>query len=225
MARSTARLEGVTLSPIGHPVARFSCGPKDIPQPGQALLCSKPGADQALPTVLFPSRILRDGFISDVPPEACWRLGDTLEIWGPLGDGFTPPIASRNWLLVSLETTSLRLLPLIHLGLERGVNLSLCSDHLPTNLSPQIELNPNIEEALTWADYLALDVSMEAIPRIRAYLGLSMHDIPTIAAQALIAPPMPCGLGACLACVVRGHHGWHPACVEGPVFELKRLAF
>jgi hypothetical protein len=225
MRRSMARLEGMTLSPIGYPVARFSCRAEDIPRPGQALLCSKPDARQVLPTVLFPSHLLTDGFVSDVSPGAWWRLGDRLEIWGPLGDGFTPPPASRNWLLTSLETTPIRLLPLIDLGLQRGVNISLCSDQIPVNLSPQVELIVDLQDALSWADYLALDVSMEAIPRLRSYLGLSTADRPTIAAQALIAPPMPCGLGACQACAVKGRRGWHLVCVEGPVFELNQLAY
>jgi dihydroorotate dehydrogenase electron transfer subunit len=42
-------------------------------------------------------------------------------------------------------------------------------------------------------------------------------------AQALLVPPMPCGVGACRGCAVSTHHAPRLACTQGPVFDLLRL--
>jgi dihydroorotate dehydrogenase electron transfer subunit len=38
--------------------------------------------------------------------------------------------------------------------------------------------------------------------------------------QALLTPPMPCGVGACRACWVEVGTSRRLACVHGPVFEM-----
>ena len=42
-------------------------------------------------------------------------------------------------------------------------------------------------------------------------------------AQALVAPPMVCGVGACQGCGVRTARGFKLACTDGPVFDLLEL--
>ena len=42
-------------------------------------------------------------------------------------------------------------------------------------------------------------------------------------AQALVVPPMPCGVGACQGCAVRVAGGIKLACTDGPVFDLLEL--
>jgi dihydroorotate dehydrogenase electron transfer subunit len=42
-------------------------------------------------------------------------------------------------------------------------------------------------------------------------------------AQALVVPPMPCGVGACHGCAVSTHPAPKLACTDGPVFDLLRL--
>ena len=42
-------------------------------------------------------------------------------------------------------------------------------------------------------------------------------------AQALVAPPMACGVGACQGCGVDTAHGMKLACADGPVFDLLEL--
>lgn len=43
-------------------------------------------------------------------------------------------------------------------------------------------------------------------------------------AQALVVPPMACGVGACQGCAVRVRRGIKLACTDGPVFDLMELA-
>jgi dihydroorotate dehydrogenase electron transfer subunit len=42
-------------------------------------------------------------------------------------------------------------------------------------------------------------------------------------AQALVAPPMVCGVGACQGCAVQTTQGVKLACTKGPVFDLLEL--
>jgi hypothetical protein len=225
MRKYTARLEGITLTPTGQSAARLSCGAEDIPQPGQAVLAYKPGDHQALRKILFPSQILSDGFVADTPPEPNWRMGDRLSLLGPLGKGFSPPVGSDKWLLACFETIPDRLLSLVQCGIERGAAISLCSEYLPSYLPPQVEWISEIGEALAWADYLALDLPLEAIPSLPSWLGLPNGERLSILTQVLITQPMPCGLGVCYACTLKGVHGPMLACTEGPVFELNQLDF
>jgi dihydroorotate dehydrogenase electron transfer subunit len=59
------------------------------------------------------------------------------------------------------------------------------------------------------------------------------RPVPSVAAQrrrlarkrieALVVPPMPCGVGACQGCAVSTHRAPKLACTDGPVFDLLRL--
>jgi NAD(P)H-flavin reductase len=42
-------------------------------------------------------------------------------------------------------------------------------------------------------------------------------------AQALIVPPIVCGVGACQGCAVTVAGGFKLACTDGPVFDLLEL--
>jgi dihydroorotate dehydrogenase electron transfer subunit len=188
-------------------------------------LAYKPGDHQALRKALFPSKILSDGFVADTPPETSWRIGDSLSLWGPLGKGFTPPAESDKWLLACFETLPDRILSLVQLGLERGAAISLFSEHLPAYLPPQVEWISEVNHALAWADYLALNLPIESIPSLPSRLGIPKGDEPSIPVQVLITQPMPCGLGVCYACAVKGAYKPILACTEGPVFEFHQLEF
>jgi hypothetical protein len=225
MRQFDAHLEGITLSLDGQAAARLSCKPENIPSAGQAVMACKSGHCQPLRKVLFPIQTLPDGFVTDSPPEPYWRIGDTLNLWGPLGQGFTPPPGAKRWLLASFENPPNRLSALIQMGLERGATMSLCCAALPADLPPQVEWIPEITEALSWADYLALDLPAESIPALRSRLGLSTNDTLPFTAQILISHPIPCGLGVCYARALQGQYGPLLSCIDGPVFRLDQLEF
>lgn len=147
-------------------------------------------------------------------------MGDEVDLAGPIGTPFQPPPRARRWSLASFDRPADRLLPLLFQGLERGAELALVCSEPPPNLPEAVELNPPWPEALAWADYAALDLgdtdSVEGFPaRTRLRFGR--------AAEALMTPPMPCGIGACGACAVRTRRGWVLACREGPVWPMRDL--
>jgi dihydroorotate dehydrogenase electron transfer subunit len=61
------------------------------------------------------------------------------------------------------------------------------------------------------------------------YLALAdvVRDVrigpPPRLAQALVVPPMACGVGACQGCAVQVSGGTKLACTDGPVFDLLEL--
>jgi hypothetical protein len=225
MRKFNARLEGTILTFDHQVAARLSCLPEDSPSPGQAVMAYKEGDCEPLRKLLFPIHRSEDGFVVDSPLEPNWRIGDTLNLWGPLGKGFIPPQAAEKWLLASFENPPRRLYSLIQIGLERGVAISLCTNKMPDHLPPQVEWIPEISEALAWTDYLALDLRAESIKFLRTRLGLSSDKILPFPAQILVTQPIPCGLGVCYACALKGHQEQLLSCKDGPVFELNQLEF
>jgi dihydroorotate dehydrogenase electron transfer subunit len=103
--------------------------------------------------------------------------------------------------------------------------MSLCCDTLPLDLPPQVEWIPQITEAISWADYLALDLPAESIPTLRSRIGLSVNDKLPFTAEVLITHPIPCGLGVCYACALQGQRGPLLSCIDGPVFKLDQLEY
>jgi len=79
-----------------------------------------------------------------------------------------------------------------------------------------------LPDLLAWADFLALDLPLEAL----ADLGKHLPDVLPCPAQALIYTPMPCAcLARCGACAVPTRRRWKLACEDGPVFDLRELAW
>jgi len=223
MHRFEIRLSGITLSPSRMEVARVSYPEGLSLHPGQAILVTKPGCQQPLRKALFPIQINQDNIVVDAPPEPNWRLGDRLDAFGPLGKGFTPPPSSNKWLLVCLSDAPDRLLALVQSGLARGAEIALYTKDLHTNLPPQVEWIPNLDDVLAWADYLAIDIPLDKLPLLRDHLALNPGIPFPFAAQVLVTQPMPCGFGACYACAVKSNRDWILSCREGPVFELNQL--
>jgi len=190
MRRTKARIEAFTLEPAGEPGVRLACDAGAVPGPGQAVLALLPGSGQALRRVLFSTRRTSTGFTTDRPPEPGWRLGDELDLLGPVGRGFSPPDGARRWFLASLGRPASRLIPLIDLGLTRGAAVSLWTRHPPPGLPSQVELTPDPGEALAWSDYLALDIAPETLPRLRQIL-FGYPDLPLRGPDPLLRGPDP----------------------------------
>ena len=60
---------------------------------------------------------------------------------------------------------------------------------------------------------LVVDEDREIVRQVRVMPGRRF-------AQALVTPPMACGVGACQGCAVEMRRGIRLACTDGPVFDL-----
>jgi len=208
--------------------ARIVCPATAIPSPGRYLLSWAPeDLDAPLATPLFAALALPDGFIAAPPVPAAWEPGTALQLRGPLGRGFELPGGLRRLALASFDASLARLAPLMDEALTQGAEVALFTDAPLPSLPPAVEANPlsALPEALTWADFLALEIALEQAGELPQRLGLApgVRALPCLA-QALILAPMPCGgVAECGACSLETRHGWKLACQDGPVFPIEEL--
>jgi hypothetical protein len=240
----------------GRLAAWIDCPPAAIPAPGQYIQAFSPVDPlSAIGTALFRGEVSaglessRRGFLAAPPFPAAWAPGTPLVLRGPLGHGFN--LSGQRLALAALGNSAARLLPLARETLQRGDAVALFTGAPLPALPASIEIYPlsSLPEALAWADCLAIDLPLEALPRLRASLGLDKGDRLMFPVQVLVDTPMPCaGLADCGACAVparrtRERHtssqrtssqrtsgwrtpGWRTfllACVDGPVFNLDEL--
>ncbi len=205
--------------------AWIECARPAIPAPGRYVMAWSPEEpDAPLATPLFAARIEPQGFLAAPPVPTTWEPGTALQLRGPLGRGFNPPGNLRRLALAGLGEGIARLGPLLQAALEKGAAVALFADQTPPGLPSAVEVNPleTLNEALAWADYLALDLPAPALPGLSRLLGVErgVRALPC-PAQALVHTAMPCGaLADCGACAVETRLGWKLACHDGPVFDL-----
>ncbi len=235
MKIDTGKISLIQIEPDGNRTAQIDCNPKVIPRPGGYLLAHNPNEpDAVLGCSLFPIGLptSMDGAahprpVSLGPIPRTWHPGTTLELRGPLGRAFSLPPAVRNLALIALGQSAGRLLPLIPFALERNADIAIFSDVPLPSLPPIIEIHAlnAISEAVTWADYLAIDMPLENIPILRDTLKLGPHDYLPCPGQILVSTPMPCaGIAECAVCALpQRKKGYVLACKDGPVFNLNQL--
>lgn len=226
--------------------AWIECPAAAIPAPGRYLMAWAPplagnapeagaASSDLLATPLFASAMSPEPALEGAPPgflaapslPHAWQPGTALQLRGPSGGGFSPPGNLRRLAAAALGESAERLLALLYPALRREIAAALFSDAPPPDLPSALEVRPlsELSDALVWADFLALDLPLEALPRLRKSLNLQPgnNSLPC-PAQALITTAMPCGgLADCGACAVETRRGWRLACKDGPVFEVSDL--
>lgn len=199
-------------------------GPELNPTPGQFYLARAETTPMFLRQPIFPSLTREGGVefcVEATHPLAALEPGAMVDVLGPCGRGFALGPHTAHVLVICQSPT--RLLGLIHHALAQRLSVAVL---LPATAPlPDVPLDVEIvrgevtEELSTWADVVALDVP-EPVVLARAIRALCPTR-PADFVQALITPPMPCGVGACQACgaeVGKAHR--QLACLSGPVFEL-----
>jgi len=204
---------------------RIACPPGLIPAPGRYLLAAaeeSPTLPAVVPVALFQAGLAAEGFLAALKMPREWRAGMRLALRGPLGHGFVLPAEARRIALVAWEGSAACLLPLVKPALVQRAEVALVSDSPPTELPPEIEVQPlaALEETCAWADHVAMDVSRDSLAALRERLANRRG----IQGQALVHAPMPCGaMAECGVCAVTFPGGWKMACKDGPVFDLGEL--
>jgi dihydroorotate dehydrogenase electron transfer subunit len=198
---------------------------------------------------LFPTHLEAETFETLVPPDhpaAALQPGATVNLIGPLGCGFEVDAAARRLLLVAATAHLPPLLPLTRPSLEqeRSVTL-LLSAPTAAELYPVRLLPPTLEVHIVTTDGSAGHggSSLDLLPDLARWADtVCIADDPAIYpalaeivrqvrvapgrrfAQALVTPPMVCGVGACQGCAVEMRRGIRLACTDGPVFDLLELS-
>ena len=216
--------------------------------PGRFVLAD---LDGYLRTPLFPASLNAPwleagGFDLLVPPDhpaAALRPGARIDLIGPLGQGFEVPAPVRRLLLVASTARLPLLLPLAWPEPERNVALllsaSTAAELYPIRLLPPalevhvvtadgsaghegstLDLFPDLAR---WADSICIASDPATYPALAEIVREVRVGPGHRFAQALVVPPMACGVGACRGCAVPVARGTKLACTDGPVFDLLEL--
>ena len=220
--------------------------------PGQFFLAESPGY---LRHPLFPTRLGSQdlAFMVKAGPDpfVAWMAsrapGDTLDLIGPLGQGFEMPAKEQRLLLVAEWAPDVGpLLPLIEPALAAGAPITLLTGALQSSdVFPASELPTAVElrvttadgslgqrgnvtallpDVLGWADRVCATGSRTLYRALRTGIDSRQALQPRNFAQVLLHDiTLACGVGACIACAVEGERGPRLACIEGPVFDLRDL--
>ncbi len=204
---------------------RVACPPEIVPAPGQYLLAAD-RLDLPLPIPLFYTDSAPQGFIALPSAPVLWNPGTGLDVRGPLGHGFTLPVAARKVCLVAFEASPAYLRGLIAPSLKQDAALVLLCNSTPENLPDEVEVQPlaALSDMLDWADYVAFVVERESLNVLRGQFGKGIARAAGCEGQVLVHARVPCGgLADCGVCAVTLESGWMLACKDGPVFDWKEL--
>lgn len=166
--------------------------------------------------------------------------GSTLNLIGPLGQGFVLQPLARNLLLVTDAAHLPLLFGLIAPLLNRGGRVALLLQTtapppaalrqrlpIPVELrlaTTEAEWRQHLAESGRWADQVCAALPNDAYVGLAAALRQVRFRLESGFAQVLVAADLACGIGACLACTIPLADGSYTrACIHGPVFDLKRL--
>lgn len=186
--------------------------------------------------------VQRDGscIIVERPITQSYYPGQVINLLGPVGKPIPVREAARTLLLIAYESAPTSLLLLAQNALAKGVSVALAllgsAVHYPLEALPQeIEIMrgddkgnwSNQQQTLRWADQVVAvappPFDMDYYARLLDTLRQIRVEIPDGYVFGLIQPPLPCGVGACHACMVRYQKEDVPACQEGPAFDLLHL--
>jgi len=167
------------------------------------------------------------------------KTGDKIDLFGPLGNGFSIQPASRNLLLVAGGMGIAPLYFLAQEAIKKGYSVKLLygtpnRHRYPDDLLPaQMELISVTEDGsigrkgmvtdilpdfADWADQVfacgPLPMYRDMACRKRE---LKLEGKPI---QVSLEMRMGCGLGVCYACTVKTKTGLKQVCRDGPVFDL-----
>lgn len=174
--------------------------------------------------------------------------GETVDVIGPLGNGFTVNSDSRNLLLVAGGTGIAPLYFLAEQALRRGYNVELLRGasgeyktsvkRNPTQHYPQELLPPELEiETITSSPDGQKNMVIDILPKFTDWASQIFACGPLPMYQAMALMPelrnksvqvslemrMGCGMGTCYACTIKTRQGLKQVCKDGPVFELSNI--
>lgn len=168
-------------------------------------------------------------------------VGQTLNLLGPFGQGFTIQPHSRNLLLLSDASRAPLLFGLSDTMLDSGGRVTLlvygaaeAVETLTPLLSIPVEVRPaptdelwneQLAELVPWADQICAALPNAQFPAVADLIRRRRFRVDNSFAQALFEADLLCGVGACLACVVPVRNGSYTrACVHGPVMALLEMS-
>ena len=197
--------------------------------------------DPYLRELWFPVEIQASNIvIVERPARTHYLPGQLLSIIGPVGKPYRFRQKLRNILLIAYNTTPAALLLMLPPLLAKQVSITLVlmgsakqyeSNHLPEEVEVlQADDNltwPDMVMTLGWADQVFVLVGQgdEAgcFSDIMQLMRERHSDIPANYVFGVVERDLPCGVGACHACVLNLRGAQKLQCTDGPAFDLTEL--
>ena len=167
------------------------------------------------------------------------RVGDIVEIFGPLGSGFSINRNSRNLLLIAGGMGIVPLFFLAQEALSRMCMVTLLYGTPVRNrypIPPEIKMIPATDDGSVGYKGPVTDLippyinnidqifACGPIPMYRDMMErskqLGLEGKPT---QVSLEIRMACGVGVCFGCTIRTKQGLKQVCKDGPVFEMGNI--
>ncbi|MBE6464699.1 MAG: dihydroorotate dehydrogenase electron transfer subunit [Eggerthellaceae bacterium] len=174
--------------------------------------------------------------------------GDTVDIIGPIGNGWRLPNEARRVLIIGAGVGAAPVYELAKRGLNSGMDVTVvlgAQTHAELVFEkPYLELGVNVTCATDDGSYgfagFCTDAALEAVDAAKAagepfdYCAVcGPYPVMRIAAgfcrekgipcEVSMERRMACGIGACLSCVLDTTDGKKRSCVDGPVFDANEV--
>ncbi|HVO43311.1 MAG TPA: hypothetical protein VMT34_11840 [Aggregatilineales bacterium] len=211
-------------------------------RPGQLFLVRAiESLDPYLREPWTPIRVEGRAITVERPAITTYVPGQVISILGPVGKPIALREATQSLLLLACESTPSALLYLAETAIGKGMVVTLvllgAARSYPLDALPEeMEIVrgethklvwPERERIIRWADHIvAVAPPPFDLPFYADLLALIRKvrlDAAPGYAVGLFQPPMPCGVGACGACLIRRQGGEVTACIEGPAFDLTEI--
>ena len=175
--------------------------------------------------------------IVERPTSTQYLPGQLLSLIGPIGQPFRFRRSLRNILLMIHHTPPSSLLMMLRPLLANQVSVTMvlmgtAKDYDTQHLQEEIEII-RAEDDLTWPDMvMTLGWADQVFVLVgqgdeRSYFAQVMelvqerrNDIPQNYIFGVFQNVLPCGVGACNACMLKMKEGTKLQCIDGPAFDL-----
>ena len=173
------------------------------------------------------------------------KIGDLVELIGPLGNGFNIPESAHNIAIVARGIGIAPLMPLMIKGNEKGIkvysflsaqteNLFLYSDKVESISKKTFYTTDDGSKGAKGivTNFLENVLKKEVIDvvyvcgsiRLTKHIRNLQRKYNFLAFVSL-EEHMACGIGACKGCVHKTKDGYKRVCKEGPVFPVEEVVF
>lgn len=191
----------------------------------------------------WPVAMKENKLIIERPRVERFEPGQLVNVLGLIGQPYRFRRTLRNILLIAYDTSPTPLLMTIPWMLGNNISVTMVllgsakkysTQHLPPEV--EIVLGDDEDDPLSWpdqvmtvgwADQVFVTVCEDdELSRFKGILDRFMErraDVPQNYMWGVFRPPLPCGSGACSACMLRTRKGHIPVCTEGPAFDVTQV--
>lgn len=189
----------------------------------------------------WPVSVSPGMIVVERPGNVRYELGQLVSLLGLVGEPFRYKRTLRNVLLIAYDTSPTPLMMSVPALISNGISVTLVlagdAKRYPTaHLPPELEvlqaddnLNwPNQVMTVGWADQVFVvvkgDDEIGHFANVVRIFQERRAEIPKMYLFGVFQPPLPCGTGACQACML-AIKGAEPCliCADGPAVDLTTL--